>query len=430
MDIYKVGGCVRDSLLGKEPHDLDYVVVGSSPDEMQRLGFQRVGMFPVFLHPETGDEYALARAEQSTGDSHADFVYKWDGVCLEEDLRRRDFTINAMARDNEGGLIDPYGGQNDLSKKVIRHVSEAFADDPLRVLRGARFAAQLGFEIAPETMDLMKLITSKGMLETLSRERLWGETQKALLSDKPSLFFRALSDCGALSRIFPEIECMKGIPQSAVYHAEGDVWTHTLMVIDEAAKVTPLTEFEESRAVAIRVAAMMHDFGKPHTPEELLWAPDGTPLGKHHGHEDPARYRSSMRSLAKRIAMPSRYLHFADQVAEVHQHVHAVRKMRHQGLVRLHERLRVEARLKANPEFIEDVYLACLADNRGRFTKTENGLVQPTDYPQGEYFKKAMYEIEQVEVGEIMKRLLGKRDMRISTQILYLSIVRIPISGK
>ncbi len=408
MQVLIVGGCVRDKLRGESPTDIDYVVVGSSPSEMEALGFQRVGAFPVFLHPETRDEYALARSEQSTGDAHTDFAYRWENVSIEEDLSRRDFTINAMAIDSEGILIDPYGGEKDLRAGVLRHVSDAFRDDPLRVLRGARFAASFGYQVAPETMSLMQDIVSKGMLETLSAERLWKETEKALMSNTPSLYFKVLSDCGALARLFPEIECMKGIPQNALYHAEGDVWTHTLMVLDEAAKLTRGADFDRTRALRIRIAALMHDFGKPHTPKELLWDEQGNPIGRHHGHEDPKRYRASMRALAKRIKMPKDYLAFADVVAQNHQHVHAIRKMQHKGLVRLFDRMRLESTARKDPNFIEDVYLSCKADNMGRFHMSEEGLVQPTDYIQGDYFKLAMTAISDVDVGAIMKPLLEK----------------------
>ena len=406
---YRVGGCVRDALLGREAHDVDYVVIGESPASMQARGFQQVGRFPVFLHPETQDEYALARSERSTGDGYADFDYVWEGVSLEEDLKRRDLTINAMAMTETGIVIDPYGGRADLEARLLRHVSKHFIEDPLRVLRVARFAARYDFTVAPETRHLMTDMVRQGMLGALSAERLWAETEKALMTTKPRRYFEVLDECGALEAVFPELVAMKGVPQRTDYHAEGDVWVHTLMVLDESVPLT--ANLPEDRAIRIRLAALLHDLGKPNTPHEYLYNPDGSVLGMHPGHDDPARFEDQLNQLAQRIRMPSHYRRFAASAALAHQDIHRIRDMSGRGLVNLYDRLDLARSLRYDTELLDDLVLACTADNFGRRTLMADGsLKRPTRYRQGQWFKEAMLELHQLPVGQWMQEAMQRCD--------------------
>lgn len=405
--VYKVGGFVRDSLLGLEPKDVDYVVIGESPESMLSKGYTRVGhAFPVFLHPDTRDEYALGRSEFSSGDGHKDFLYEWAGVTLEQDLGRRDFTINAMAMMEDGTVYDPYGGRDDLASGTLRHVGPGFEEDPLRVLRGARFAARYGFKVAPETMELMTKITQKGMLSTLSAERIWQETEKALLAKLPHVYFEVLDACGALEAVFPELHKMKGVPQSAKWHAEGDVWVHTLMVLEQAGELSK--HLPTTSRVRIMAGALMHDLGKAQTPHELLWAEDGTMLGKHHGHDDPDRFSPSLNSLAKRICMPTDVRLFAHTCAQCHQDAHGVANMG-RGLANMYERLGLDRQLRHDPAFLEDFLVMCHADSAGRYKTLDDGtLHQDQSYPEGEYVRAAMAEIAKVKPGPIMQAELGR----------------------
>lgn len=406
---YRVGGCVRDALLGREAQDVDYVVIGESPDSMKSRGFLQVGHFPVFLHPETQDEYALARSERSTGDGYADFDYVWDGVSLEEDLKRRDLTINAMALTDEGVVIDPYGGRADLQAGILRHVSEHFAEDPLRVLRVARFAARYGFTVAQETLQLMTDMVQQGMLGALSAERLWAETEKGLMTSTPRRYFEVLDECGALEAIFPELHVMKGIPQRADYHAEGDVWVHTLMVLDESVGLTK--GLPEERALRVRVAALLHDLGKPNTPHEYLYNADGSVLGMHPGHDDPDRFEPQLHQLTQRIRMPSAYSKFAGRVAVGHQDMHRIRDISGRGLVNLYDRLDLARSLRHDSDLLDDMVLACMADNLGRRTLMPDGsLKQPTRYRQGDWFKNAMLALHELPVGQWMQEAMQRCD--------------------
>ncbi len=405
MEKYLVGGYVRDKLLGTESADVDYVVVNESPASMRALGYKQVGQhFPVFLHPETGEEYALARAEVSTGKGHADFECSWEGVTLEQDLHRRDFTINAMAMTPDGDIIDPYGGQRDLAIGTLRHVSDHFREDPLRILRGARFAARYSFGMHYDTSKLMKEMVEENMLETLPPERLWGEIEKAMLTTNPLAFFTRLDACGALARVFPEIEAMKGIPQSAQWHAEGNVFIHTLMVLEEATRLTQ--DLPPDRKIRIRFAALLHDLGKPHTPKELLWDAEGNPIGKHHGHEDPDRFEPSLKALAKRINMPSAIKQFVWKVTVAHQLIHRIKDVGPAGLVSLYERLDCARAMRNDEFFVEDIGLACMADSFGRRVMKDDGsVVKLSKYPQMRFFGQAMFRIAHVSPGDIITQV-------------------------
>lgn len=404
-EFYRVGGFVRDTILGLTPKDVDYVVIGESPESMIRKGFVQVGgNFPVFLHPITKDEYALARSEISNGDGHKDFLYEWKGVSLIQDLNRRDLTINAMAMTHNGEVIDPYGGQIDLENGVLRHVSPAFLEDPLRVLRVARFAARYSFAVAPETMELMTQVAQKGMLNTLTAERVWMETEKALLCKSPNLYFEVLDECGALEIIFPEIHAMKGVPQAAKHHAEGDVFIHVMMVIKRAAELSKgLPDTSRLRIVA---GALLHDLGKTKTPYELLWDAEGNPLGKHHGHEDPERFGGLLDGLAERLRMPKYVRNFAYTCALVHQNAHRAMDMA-EGLARMYEDLGLERQSRHDPAYLDDFLTMCQADAEGRLRTLDNGTVErPLGYKQADYIREAMAAVAAVDAGVIIQGAL------------------------
>lgn len=403
MRIYQVGGSVRDRLLGLKCNDYDFVVVGSTPDKMKNMGFIQVGSsFPVFLHPTTRDEFALARTELSNGDSHTDFDIEWEGVTLEDDLSRRDLTINAIAMDSDNNLVDPYNGQHDLLAGILRHISDSFAEDPLRVLRVARFASQLEFTVAPETLEMMRSIVSKGMLSTISAERLWKETEKALLCKKPSLYFEVLDEVGALAILFPELKALDGIPQRENYHAEGDVWVHTRMVIDEAARLT--SDLPKDKKIKVMAAALFHDLGKAHTPKELLWAEDGSPIGRHHGHEDPDRFSASLKAVSSRLKIPSKISQFSFVVAKQHQRIHNIRKLSARKLVNLFEEIRGGFNKAEVREMSELIALACEADSEGRLILSQEGKkVKSPPYSQGHYFTKLIDCLVSVPEADLFK---------------------------
>ena len=292
LTVYCVGGAVRDKLLNQPVQDHDWVVVGSTPEEMVARGYKPVGSdFPVFLHPDTHEEYALARTERKVSQGYKGFtVYASPDVTLEQDLLRRDFTINAIAQDADGNLIDPYGGQADLKAGILRHVSDAFAEDPVRILRGARFAARFGFAFAPETLALMRAMVDNGEVGALVAERVWQELARGLMEKHPSRFFTTLRECGALRKILPEVEALFGVPQPAHYHPEIDCGIHVLMVIDDAAK--------NDRTLEVRFAALGHDLGKATTPEDIL--------PRHIGHEQRSvgLLRRIMRTVARARRLP------------------------------------------------------------------------------------------------------------------------------
>lgn len=406
MDVFLVGGYVRDTLLGLDPKDRDYVVIGESPDSMRQQGFELVGNhFPVFLHPDTHEEYALARSEKSTGKGHSEFECAWEGVTLEDDLKRRDFTINAMALSSEGTLIDPYNGVRDLEQGKLRNVSEHFVEDPLRILRAARFAARYGFTVDAELNALMTQMVRNDMLETLPADRLWAETYKAMLERDPLAFFQVLDDCGALERVFPELAMLKGVPQRPDYHSEGDSFIHSMWVVKEAALYS--ANLDDSRRIRILMAALLHDLGKSQTPKELLWDGDGNPIGRHHGHEDPERFAHLLDSLAERLRMPHSIRDFVFKMTVVHQAVHAIHKSKAPGLVRMYERLDASRVLRHDPHYLADLAMACEADNYGRLVLQPDGSTKrPDHYAQRDYFIEAMTTIHSVSPGKIIQEQL------------------------
>ena len=346
MKIYQVGGAVRDRLLGLAVKDRDWVVVGATPAEMEALGYRAVGRdFPVFLHPETHEEYALARTERKTGPGYKGFSFDADpGVTLEQDLARRDVTVNAIAEDRDGRVIDPYGGRADLESGILRHVSPAFVEDPLRVLRVARFAARFGFTVADETLALMREISESGELAALVPERIWTELEKALGTERPGRFLEVLRACGALEKIFPEIDRLFGVPQPARHHPEIDTGVHTLMVLAQAARLTDDRE--------VRFAAMVHDLGKGTTPKDIL--------PSHHGHEE--RGARLVEKLCRRMKAPNRYRDLGRLVARHHFICHRIMEIRPDTVVRKLEAMDAFRR----PDRFEQFLLACEADAKGR----------------------------------------------------------------
>ena len=360
MKTYLVGGAVRDRLLGLKPGDNDYVVVGSTPEEMLARGFKPVGRdFPVFLHPRTGEEHALARTERKSGRGYRGFVVDADpSVTLEEDLGRRDFTINAIAQGEDGKLVDPLGGARDIEQRVLRHAGNAFAEDPLRVLRAARFMARfaaLGFRVAPETMALMQDMASGGELAELVPERVWQELARALRSAMPSAFLRTLRDCGALAQVLPEIDALYGVPQRAEFHPEIDTGLHQEMVSDMAARLAPGDDL-------IGFAALTHDLGKALTPAQVL--------PKHIGHEQAGL--APLKALCERFKVPAAHRELAIMACREHLNVHRLDELRDATVFEL--LARCDAFRK--PERIAQLALVCEADKRGRLGSAE------ADYPQ------------------------------------------------
>ena len=361
MRIYQVGGAVRDELLGVAVKDRDWVVVGANPEQMTELGYREVGRdFPVFIHPDTGEEYALARTERKSGPGYRGFVFDTsEEVTLEQDLQRRDITINAIAKDENDRLIDPFDGRGDLSRKIIRHVSAAFVEDPLRVLRVARFAAQFDFTIAAETRALLQQISATHELETLAPERVWTETEKALQTSQPQRFFEALRECGALDRLFPEIDNLFGVPQPEHHHPEIDSGLHTLMALEQATKLSEDTE--------VRFAALVHDLGKATTPPALL--------PRHHGHEQ--RGIGLINGLCDRLRIPNRRRELATLVSRYHLDCHRIHELKPATVLNKLESLDAMRRPKRFDQFL----LACEADARGRKGKEQDA------YPQAGLFR-------------------------------------------
>lgn len=361
MKTYLVGGAVRDRLLGMAPGDRDYVVVGETPEAMLAAGFKPVGRdFPVFLHPRTGEEYALARTERKSGRGYRGFVVDSDpSVTLEEDLGRRDFTINAIAEDAGGALIDPFGGARDIDAKILRHVGPAFVEDPLRVLRAARFMARLaplGFAVAPETMALIREMSASGELDALVPERVWQELSRALASARPSAFLRTLHDGHALQAVLPEVEALYGVPQRAEYHPEVDTGVHVEMVCDMAARLAPGDDL-------VGFAALTHDLGKALTP--------AGELPRHVMHEQ--RGLAPLRALCDRLKVPAAHRELAAIACREHLNVHRLAELRDDTV---HDLIaRCDGFRK--PERIAQLALVCEADKRGRGGNAE------TDYPQG-----------------------------------------------
>ncbi len=366
LEVYLVGGAVRDRLLGLPVRERDWVVVGATPEEMLRRGFRPVGRdFPVFLHPETGEEYALARTERKTGPGYHGFAFHAaPDVSLEEDLRRRDITINAMAQAPDGTLVDPYGGRADLERRLLRHVSPAFVEDPVRILRVARFAARLaplGFRVADETLALMRRMVESGEADHLVPERVWQELVRALGEPAPRRFFEVLRDCGALARVLPELDRLFGVPQPPEHHPEVDTGVHTLLVLDQAAALSP--------EPVVRYAALLHDLGKGVTPREE-WP-------RHHGHE--ARGAELARAASERLRAPAEFRDLAVLTAAEHGRAHRALELRPATVLELLERADAFRR----PERFERFLLACEADSRGR------PGYEHRDYVQGRLLREA-----------------------------------------
>jgi tRNA nucleotidyltransferase (CCA-adding enzyme) len=385
MQVYLVGGAVRDEQLGIPVNERDWCVVGASPDDLTGQGYKQVGKdFPVFLHPETGEEYALARTERKTAPGYHGFAFDTSPeVTIEQDLERRDLTINAMARDESGALVDPFGGQEDIRKRMLRHVSDAFAEDPVRILRIARFAARfchLGFRIAPETRDMMRQMVADGEADALVPDRVWKETELALAGPNPRVFFEALRASGALRVVFPEVDALFGMPQPARWHPEIDSGLHTMMVIDEAAKI--------SDAVEVRFAAVVHDVGKGTTP--------ASDLPSHPGHEQ--RGCKLIRAMAKRLPVPRASRDLGLLVAEYHTHCHRAFELQPKTIVKVLQATDAFRR----PERFEQFLLACEADGRGRM-----GL-EDRDYRQADRFRAAYEAAASIDTAGIAKEAEGR----------------------
>lgn len=381
MQIYKVGGAVRDRLLGRPVTDIDRVVVGADAEQMLALGYRPVGEdFPVFLHPQSGEEYALARTERKSGRGYGGFTFHASpDVTLEEDLIRRDLTINAMAEDDQGTLFDPYGGQRDLAARVLRHVSPAFAEDPLRVLRVARFAARyapLGFSVAEETLALMRQLAESGELAHLTAERSWKEISRALMEPRPDVFVQVLRDCGALAALLPEVDALFGVPQPAAHHPEIDTGVHVLSVLQQCA--------EHEQPLSVRWASLLHDVGKGLTPAEQ-WP-------RHIAHEHLGL--NLIHAINERCKVPRDCAELALLVGEFHTHGHRARELRASTLLELLQRFDVFRRPQRFAEFVA----ACEMDARGRL-----GLEQ-RDYPQAAYLLGAAEVARQVAVKPLLEK--------------------------
>lgn len=390
MKIYSVGGAVRDELLGLGVVDRDYVVVGATPEEMLARGFRPVGKdFPVFLHPQTQSEYALARTERKTAPGYHGFVFHAaPEVTLEEDLARRDLTINAIARAEDGEIVDPFNGRADLAAKLLRHVSPAFLEDPVRILRVARFSARFPeFEIAPDTLTLMRSMVASGEVDHLVAERVWQEMAKGLMTQYPSRMFAALRECGALVRLMPELDALFGVPQRADYHPEIDTGVHVMMVIDMAAQL--------ELPLPARFAALTHDLGKGATPAEVL--------PRHSGHE--AVSVSLLRDLCQRLRVPSDCRDLARLVARYHSEIHRVELLRPATMVKLLEHCDALRR----PERFKDLLGACEADYRGRLGHAQRA------YPQSVQWMAALNAMRTVDAAGIARSCEepGKIPMRI-----------------
>ena len=384
MQVYLVGGAVRDHLLGHPYHEKDYVVVGATPAQMLELGYQPVGKdFPVFLHPQTKEEYALARTERKSGHGYHGFEFHTDvSVTLEQDLIRRDLTINAMAMDEAGQIYDPYGGQQDLENRTLRHVSDAFVEDPLRVLRIARFAARYtsaGFVIADETMALMQRLTESGELNALIPERVWKETSRALSERHADVYFEVLRQCGALKVLFPEIDALYGIPQRPEYHPEIDCGIHTMMSLQQACR--------QNYSLDVRFAVLVHDLGKALTPLEEL--------PRHIMHEE--RGIKPVNELCERLKVPTYTKQLALAVCKEHLKCHQAFNLKPGTLWRLLQRLDVLRR----PERVEAFVQACECDSRGRL-----GL-EDRAYPQAQYILDAMQTVRAIKAQDLPADIQG-----------------------
>jgi tRNA nucleotidyltransferase (CCA-adding enzyme) len=383
MKTYIVGGAVRDGLLGLPVQDRDHVVVGATPDEMLAMGFRPVGKdFPVFLHPQTQEEYALARTERKTGPGYTGFhVHAAPDVTLKQDLGRRDFTINAMAMTEDGEIVDPFDGRGDLAAKTFRHVSEAFSEDPVRILRVARFAARFaGFAVAAETNALMRAMVAAGEVDALVPERVWQELARGLMEATPSRMFAVLRDCGALARILPELDALWGVPQPAAHHPEIDTGVHVMMVIDIAAK--------DGASLPVRFAALTHDLGKAATPSSM-WP-------RHHGHEGLSV--KLVEQACSRLKVPNDCRELAVITAREHGNVAGAFELRAATIINLFERC--DAYRK--PQRFIDMLLACSFDSRGR------AGFQNREVPQRAYLEQALAAARAVDAGKIAMEVAAR----------------------
>ena len=383
MNVWIVGGAVRDRLLGRPVNDHDWVVVGSTPEAMVDAGFTPVGRdFPVFLHPQTHEEYALARTERKVGAGYKGFVFHYaPDVTLEDDLRRRDLTINAIARAADGTLIDPLNGVADLRARIFRHTGEAFSEDPVRILRLARFAARFpDFSVAPETSVLMRHMVDNGEVDHLVAERVWQELARGLMESKPSRMFETLRSCGALARLMPELDRLWGVPQRADYHPEVDTGVHVMMVVDEAARA--------GGSLAVRFAALTHDLGKGNTPADIL--------PRHIGHEN--RSVHLVEALCARLRAPTEVRDLARIVAREHGLIPRAHELRPKTLLSLLERMDAFRR----PTRLDEVLAACEADARGRLG------FEHRDYPQSERMRTAFRAALAVDAGAVASAAVAR----------------------
>ena len=380
MNIYQVGGAVRDRLLGLTLKDRDYVVTGATPEQMAALGYLPIGKdFPVFLHPKTKQEYALARTERKTARGYAGFSFNTDpAITIEQDLSRRDLTINAIAEDQDGNLIDPFNGQQDIKDRILRHVSDAFVEDPVRVLRVARFAARfshLGFTLAAETQSLITEIGKSGELDTLVPERVWTEMHKALAESDPQVFFTTLRDCQVLNLLFPEIDNLFGVPQTAKYHPEVDTGIHLMLCLKKAAEL----DFDNE----VRFAVLTHDLGKANTPQDIL--------PSHHGHE--RRGIKLTQAFCKKWRVPKNSTDLAVMTCEYHTHIHRMYELKPPTILKLFSQTDIYRR----PERFIKMTQACVADARGR-TGFEND-----PYPQANYASRLAKQINDLDLSSVIK---------------------------
>jgi tRNA nucleotidyltransferase (CCA-adding enzyme) len=386
VKIYRVGGCVRDRLLGLPVNDIDWVVTGATSGQMLELGYKSIGKdFPVFLHPQSKQEYALARSERKTGPGYRGFEIDADPeTTIEQDLLRRDLTINAMAEDEDGAVVDPYGGQRDIAARVLRHVSDAFVEDPVRVLRVARFAARfhrLGFTLAGETRELIGRIGRSGELESLVAERVWSELSRALDEPDPAVFFATLRECGVLAHLFPEIDALHGVPQTERYHPEIDTGVHLMMALQKSAEL--------GQDNATRFAVLMHDLGKATTPADLLPA--------HHGHE--ARGKDLVTEFCKRWRVPKAHTELALLVTEYHTLVHRAMELKPATLLKL--LMRTDSLRR--PGRFRQMLDACLADLRGRKN------FEQAAYPQAELLLRLATGLHELDISALQRQgLSGK----------------------
>ncbi|MCX7195179.1 MAG: multifunctional CCA addition/repair protein [Proteobacteria bacterium] len=382
LKIYSVGGAVRDELLGLPVNDHDWVVVGSTPEDMVARGYKPVGKdFPVFLHPHEHEEYALARTERKTAPGYRGFaIHAAPDVTLEQDLLRRDFTINAIARDQDGKLIDPYDGIADLRAGILRHVSSAFSEDPVRILRAARFVARFGFNIAPETLSLMRAMVANGEVDALVPERVWQELARGLMEKVPSRFFFTLRDCGALVKILPEVDALLGVPQPPKHHPEIDCGIHTMLVLDDAAQYDYPLE--------VRFSALTHDLGKGNTPTDIL--------PRHIGHE--ARSVDLLRAMCERLRVTNDCRDLGLLVARYHGNVHRAPELRPDTIVAILQNCDAWRR----PERFTHLLQACASDARGRTGHEQDA------YPQADYLLRMLRATQTVNAGEIAQQCEDK----------------------